>query len=320
MRLLEKPGLRGVAQAILPAPCGVATQSHPRRQQTDVHQKHAVGPSLHLSERRWFLARRRGGRSGMTLIELIVAFTILLILSTMALPLARVRVQHAKERRLHDALSEMRKAIDRYKDYADAGKLGQIDPDSIGYPESLDKSRRRRGNLGDRRRGMGMPGTSNFGQPAGQSNRSRGSGFGSNRGGSRGSGFGSGSSGFGSGSSGFGSSGGGFGSSGSGFGSSGGFGQSSNRGIGLLEQQRLWLLARLERAGRNGEIGLDDDEPKKIRFLRSIPVDPMTGTADWGMRSVTDPPESMSWGGRNVFDVYSKSMDTALDGTRYSEW
>jgi prepilin-type N-terminal cleavage/methylation domain-containing protein len=312
VRLLEKPGLRGVAQAILPAPCGVATQSPPRRQQTDVHQKHAVGPSLHLSERRWFLARRRGGRSGMTLIELIVAFTILLILSTMALPLARVRVQHAKERRLHDALSEMRKAIDRYKDYADAGKLGQIDPDSFGYPESLDKLVEGVEISGEGAAGMGMPGTSNFGQPAGQSNRSRGSGFGSNRGGSRGSGFGSGSSGFGS-------SGGGFGSSGNGFGSSGGFGQSSNRGMGSSNSSGFGSSRGSSGLGATGKSD-SDDEPKKIRFLRSIPVDPMTGTADWGMRSVTDPPESMSWGGRNVFDVYSKSMETALDGTRYSEW
>jgi general secretion pathway protein G len=46
----------------------------------------------------------------------------------------------------------------------------------------------------------------------------------------------------------------------------------------------------------------------------------MTGTADWGMRSVQDSPDSMSWGGRNVFDVFSKSMDTSLEGTRYSEW
>jgi general secretion pathway protein G len=71
--------------------------------------------------------------------------------------------------------------------------------------------------------------------------------------------------------------------------------------------------------GNTGESD-SDDEPKKIRFLRRIPVDPITGTADWGLRSVKDSPDSMSWGGHNVFDVYSKSMDTALDGTRYSEW
>jgi general secretion pathway protein G len=46
----------------------------------------------------------------------------------------------------------------------------------------------------------------------------------------------------------------------------------------------------------------------------------MTGRAEWGMRSNSDSPDSMSWGGRNVFDVFSMSMDTALDGTRYNEW
>jgi general secretion pathway protein G len=59
---------------------------------------------------------------------------------------------------------------------------------------------------------------------------------------------------------------------------------------------------------------------KRIRFLRRIPVDPMTGKADWGLRSVQDDLDSTSWGGQNVFDVYSRSNDTASDGTRYSDW
>ncbi len=59
---------------------------------------------------------------------------------------------------------------------------------------------------------------------------------------------------------------------------------------------------------------------KKVRFLRRIPVDPMTGNKDWGLRSVQDDPDSTSWGGSNVFDVYSKSQGTALDGTKYSDW
>ena len=59
---------------------------------------------------------------------------------------------------------------------------------------------------------------------------------------------------------------------------------------------------------------------KHVRFLRRIPVDPMTGTRDWGLRSIQDDPDSNSWGGGNVFDVYSKSDRTALDGTKYSEW
>ena len=59
---------------------------------------------------------------------------------------------------------------------------------------------------------------------------------------------------------------------------------------------------------------------KKLRFLRKIPIDPMTGKAEWGMRSMQDDPNSDSFGGQSVFDVYSKSSGTALDGTKYSEW
>ncbi|MGB7846887.1 MAG: prepilin-type N-terminal cleavage/methylation domain-containing protein [Candidatus Acidiferrum sp.] len=59
---------------------------------------------------------------------------------------------------------------------------------------------------------------------------------------------------------------------------------------------------------------------KTIHFLRSIPVDPMTGQADWGLRSVEDDADSTSWGGQDIFDVYSKSTGTAMDGTKYSEW
>jgi general secretion pathway protein G len=63
-----------------------------------------------------------------------------------------------------------------------------------------------------------------------------------------------------------------------------------------------------------------DVQGKKLRFLRSIPVDPMTGKAEWGLRSMQDDPNSNSNGGQNVFDVYSKSQGTALDGTKYSTW
>ncbi len=59
---------------------------------------------------------------------------------------------------------------------------------------------------------------------------------------------------------------------------------------------------------------------KKMRFLRSIPVDPMTGNTDWGLRSNQDEPDSDSFGGQDVFDVYSKSTGTALDGTKYNTW
>ncbi len=59
---------------------------------------------------------------------------------------------------------------------------------------------------------------------------------------------------------------------------------------------------------------------RKIRFLRSIPIDPMTGKKDWGLRSVQDDADSNSWGGQDVFDVFSKAQGTALDGTKYSDW
>ena len=61
-------------------------------------------------------------------------------------------------------------------------------------------------------------------------------------------------------------------------------------------------------------------QTKKVKFLRRIPVDPMTGKAEWGLRSMQDDPKSDSYGGQSVFDVYSKSTGTALDGTKYSDW
>ncbi|MDE1156206.1 MAG: type II secretion system protein [Acidobacteriaceae bacterium] len=63
-----------------------------------------------------------------------------------------------------------------------------------------------------------------------------------------------------------------------------------------------------------------DIQDKKVRFLREIPTDPMTKSTDWGMRSNQDEADSSSWGGQNVFDVYTKSDGTALDGTKYSAW
>jgi general secretion pathway protein G len=63
-----------------------------------------------------------------------------------------------------------------------------------------------------------------------------------------------------------------------------------------------------------------DIQGKKVRFLRRIPTDPMTGHAEWGLRSMKDDPTSDSYGGQSVFDVYSKSKGTGLDGTKYSDW
>ena len=245
-------------------------------------------------------------RSGLSLIELIVAFTILLILSSMALPLAGIRVQRQKERLLQARLDEMRKAIDRHKDMADAGKLGTIDPDSHGYPESLEALVEGTDVSGQGMGGgmPGMPGMPGMGTPRGAG--------GSNFGNQSSSGFGGGSrggSGFGGGSA-FGGSGTGRGGS---FGMNSGGGMGSGMGGGMGSGSRRGM-------GNRGGTGSDDENASKIRFLRRIPVDPITGFADWGMRSVQDEPESMSWGGRNVFDVYSTSMDMALDGTFYRDW
>jgi len=63
-----------------------------------------------------------------------------------------------------------------------------------------------------------------------------------------------------------------------------------------------------------------DVQGKKLKFLRRIPVDPMTNKAEWGLRSMQDDPTSDSYGGQSVFDVYSKSQGTGLDGTKYSTW
>ena len=219
-------------------------------------------------------------RSGLTLIELIVAFAILMTLSTMALPLARVKVQREKERLLRDRLDEMRKAIDRFKDASDSGMLGELDPDNHGYPESLELlvegMPAQGGGMG---MGMGMQGAMG-GRQMGGMGSSRG-GMGNRSGGAfggqqRGGAFGG--------------------------GSRGGLG-SSGRGMGM----------------GSGSMNEEDGE-STIRFLRKIPVDPMTGMADWGMRSLNDDPGSFSWGGSNVFDVFSTSMDQSLDGTYYRDW
>ncbi|MEJ2422374.1 MAG: type II secretion system protein [Acidobacteriota bacterium] len=71
----------------------------------------------------------------------------------------------------------------------------------------------------------------------------------------------------------------------------------------------------------DGVVLAGDPTGKKIRFLRRIPVDPMTGSKDWGLRSTRDDPDSDSWGGENVYDVYCPSTALALDGkTHYNEW
>jgi general secretion pathway protein G len=77
------------------------------------------------------------------------------------------------------------------------------------------------------------------------------------------------------------------------------------------------LEVLVEGVNQVGQVGAGE---KKLKFLRRIPIDPMTGDADWGLRSYQDEPDSRIWGGQNVYDVYSKSNATALDGTKYRDW
>jgi general secretion pathway protein G len=152
----------------------------------------------------------RANQRGMTLVELIVAFTILALLASMSVPLARYKVRRNQERELRYALREIHKAIDDYKDATLTKKIEEK-LGTEGYPESLDQ---------------------------------------------------------------------------------------------LVEGVKL----------------LQSPDGKKIKFLRRIPLDPMTNTREWGLRSMQDDPKSQSWGGQNVFSVYTKSFARAADGTPYSEW
>ena len=70
----------------------------------------------------------------------------------------------------------------------------------------------------------------------------------------------------------------------------------------------------------NGVTKANDATGVKLKFLRRIPIDPMTKSTEWGMRSYGDRPDATTWGGGNVFDVYTKSDGKALDGTKYKDW
>ncbi|MGA7792622.1 MAG: type II secretion system protein [Candidatus Acidiferrales bacterium] len=208
----------------------------------------------------------------MTLLELILTTGILLVLSTAAIPMFRITIQHRKESELRYDLREMRNAIDRYKDDADKNLI-RTEVGSQNYPPDLQ-------TLVDGvtvSAGGGGAGGISASALAGASNTTQ------------------------------------FGSAGTpqlGAGQAGGasqFGQGAAGGIPSL--------------GSTGSASQAmSDTPSKVRYLRKIPVDPMTGKPDWGLRSVQDDPDSTSWGGSNVFDVYSQSQATATDGTKYSDW
>lgn len=152
---------------------------------------------------------QRRPQAGLTLLELVVASAILMVLATMALPLARVKIKRDKELELRRALREVRTAIDRYKDAADRGLIA-VEVDTEGYPPALDT---------------------------------------------------------------------------------------------LVEGVAL--------SGAPG---------RRMRFLRRIPLDPMTNSTEWSLRSVQEAPDSRYWNGKNVFDLHTRSTGTALDGTYYADW
>jgi general secretion pathway protein G len=153
------------------------------------------------------------GETGFTFVELLVVSTILLILASAVMPLARVTVQRQREAELRRTLREIRTAIDRHKDAADAGGIAAFDikAGTEGYPPTLET-----------------------------------------------------------------------------------------------------LVEGVTKAG--------DATGIKLKFLRRIPIDPMTRSTEWGMRAYGDRPDSTAWGGGNVYDVYTKSTGKALDGTKYKDW
>ena len=155
----------------------------------------------------------RRGQRGYTFVELLVVSTIILILASAIMPLAKVTARRHREAELRRALREMRTAIDKFKDAADLGQIGSLDlkAGSENYPADLEQ---------------------------------------------------------------------------------------------LVE----------------GVTAANDATGKKLRFLRRIPVDPMTHNTEWGKRSYQDKPDATRWGGQNVFDVYTSFDGTAIDGTKYRDW
>ena len=150
---------------------------------------------------------------GFTYVELLVVTTIVLILASAVQPLARITIQRTREAELRRVLREMRTAIDKFKDAADAQLIPptELKANSEGYPPDL---------------------------------------------------------------------------------------QALVDGVSVA----------------------NDATGRKLKFLRRIPVDPTTGEDDWGLRAYQDKPDSSSWSGQNVYDVYSKNPGTALDGTKYRDW
>ena len=150
---------------------------------------------------------------GYTFVELLVVSTMVLILASAIMPLAKVTATRTREAELRRALREIRTAIDKYKDAADLGQIGSLDlkVGSENYPPDLQT---------------------------------------------------------------------------------------------LVD----------------GVTAANDATGRKLKYLRHVPIDPMTRGTEWGMRSYQDKPDSTRWGGQNVFDVHTTFEGTALDGTKYKDW
>jgi general secretion pathway protein G len=155
----------------------------------------------------------RRAENGYSFVELLVVATIIIILASAIMPLAKVTATRTREAELRRSLREVRTAIDKYKDAADLGQIGTLDikVGSENYPADLQ------------------------------------------------------------------------------------------------------VLV-------DGVNAANDATGRKLKFLRRIPIDPMTRSAEWGMRSYQDKPDTTRWGGQNVFDVYTTFDGTALDGTKYRDW
>ena len=158
-------------------------------------------------------SNKNAGDRGYTFVEIIIVATIIMILASAIMPLAKVTAQRTREAELRRSLREIRAAIDKYKDAADLGQIGTLDlkVGSENYPPDLET---------------------------------------------------------------------------------------------LVE----------------GVNAANDATGRKLKFLRHVPIDPMTHSADWGMRSYQDKPDATRWGGQNVFDVYTTFDGVALDGTKYKDW
>ena len=154
-------------------------------------------------------AFRRGSERGLTLVEVLITISVLLIMAGAVMPLAKVTLKRQKELELKRDLRTMREAIDLYKKYSDQGLIEKEGVDSEGYPPDLDT-----------------------------------------------------------------------------------------------------LVEGVSQVGTT----------KKLKFLRRVPIDPFTHSDEWGLRSYQDEPDSKSWGRQNVYDVYTLSQGTALDGTKYQDW